>query len=457
MDNLISITHSRREYPYDNEQQQHLVEVLRDLLVSLGYSRKKPFSHMINSESLIVLKPNWVYHTNFNDKEFLGTCTHPSIIFSIAELIAESINEVGVIVIGDAPIQSCDFSKLLENLNFYFYLNQFSIKYPNIKVIIEDWRLKQFKKSTKNVGISSINIEEKTDINGYLLVNTGTSSLLEEISQDSDKFRVTCYPPSKMMKHHKPGVHEYLLVEKPLKADLFINIPKFKTHKKTGLTGALKNIVGLNGHKEYLPHHRQGSPVEGGDCYPNSNYFRRLFDRLYDHYWENINVSPHFHNFFKSIALNSLWKSSRIIGGSKEDAGSWSGNDTIWRTVLDLNNIIYFGELKPKHILSIVDGLIAGEGEGPLDSIPKSLGILIGSQNPLLVDYVIAKIIGYDISKIPLIFQGLNHQKSNFSSIELESIYVNVIENDKTKKIKITDIDIFENFKIPLGWMGSIK
>ena len=32
------------------------------------------------------------------------------------------------------------------------------------------------------------------------------------------------------------------------------SLPKLKTHKKAGITCALKNLIGINGNKEYLPH-----------------------------------------------------------------------------------------------------------------------------------------------------------------------------------------------------------
>src|SRR5690606_2650770 len=57
---------------------------------------------------------------------------------------------------------------------------------------------------------------------------------------------------------------------------LVINLPKLKTHKKTGVTLSLKNLVGINGDKNWLPHHSLGSVGEGGDEFPDS----RLIDRL---------------------------------------------------------------------------------------------------------------------------------------------------------------------------------
>ena len=50
-------------------------------------------------------------------------------------------------------------------------------------------------------------------------------------------------------------------------ADVVVNVPKLKTHKKAGITGALKNLVGINGHKAFLPHHRKGGSLDGGDAY----------------------------------------------------------------------------------------------------------------------------------------------------------------------------------------------
>ena len=64
------------------------------------------------------------------------------------------------------------------------------------------------------------------------------------------------------------GHNDYLLSETVLSADLVVNLPKLKTHKKTGVTLALKNMVGINGDKNLLPHHSVGSIAAGGDEYP---------------------------------------------------------------------------------------------------------------------------------------------------------------------------------------------
>ena len=61
-------------------------------------------------------------------------------------------------------------------------------------------------------------------------------------------------------------------------------------------------------------------------------------------------------------------------------SGNWFGNDTIWRMCLDLNKIVFYGnadgslrEPEPqnrKRHYVLVDGIIAGEGRGPLNPDP---------------------------------------------------------------------------------------
>src|SRR4029079_11251659 len=82
------------------------------------------------------------------------------------------------------------------------------------------------------------------------------------------RFRVSDYDPTETVSRHGRGFHRYLIARSVLDADLFINLPKMKTHQKSGITAALKNLVGINGAKAYLVHHQKGSPARGGDEFP---------------------------------------------------------------------------------------------------------------------------------------------------------------------------------------------
>src|SRR3954454_9500171 len=94
--------------------------------------------------------------------------------------------------------------------------------------------------------------------------------------------------------------------------------------------------------------------------------------------------------------------------------GSWQGNDTIWRTVLDLNQILFYADREgrlqdrpQRRYLAIVDGVIAGEGEGPLASTPRHSGILIAGADPVLVDVAACRAMGYDEKKLRIVSRGL--------------------------------------------------
>jgi len=71
----------------------------------------------------------------------------------------------------------------------------------------------------------------------------------------------------------------------------------------------------------------------------------------------------------------------------------------------------------------MVDGIVAGEGEGPLGATPVDAGLLVAGRDPSLVDYVAAKAMGYDPERIVLIREALGGKLLPSGLIEaLESL-----------------------------------
>jgi hypothetical protein len=139
-----------------------------------------------------------------------------------------------------------------------------------------------------------------------------------------------------MAKTHGKGRHRYLVAKAVMDADLVINLPKLKTHKKAGITCALKNLIGINGNKEYLPHHRVGGTNLGGDCYPGDSKVKRMLEYAADQ--QNLTDSGTKGRVWGGVATQ-LNRVLHLMGDNLGIEGSWSGNDTIWRTGLDLNRI----------------------------------------------------------------------------------------------------------------------
>jgi hypothetical protein len=209
-----------------------------------------------------------------------------------------------------------------------------------------------------------------------------------------------------MAKTHHPGVHQYLVAKEVVEADVIINLPKLKTHRKAGITCALKNLIGINGNKEYLPHHRVGGSNNGGDCYPGNGKIKSTIEYLSDK-----------QNLTTSYAAGMMWRllfavfarTSRARGDRTGTDGSWSGNDTIWRTCLDLNRILLYGksdatitEEIQRRVIHIADAVVAGQADGPLAPQPLDLGLLLGSNNAPAMDWVGAHLLAYDPDKISL-------------------------------------------------------
>ena len=93
-----------------------------------------------------------------------------------------------------------------------------------------------------------------------------------------------------------------------------------------------------------------------------------------------------------------------------------------------------------KPTLTIMDGIIGMEGEGPSAGIPRKVGIILGSTNPYALDVVGCKLINLDPSKVPTvqrsIERGLINKDFNDINIIGEKLEDKVIYDYKIPKTK---------------------
>ena len=434
-------------FPYDSGDQ--LPAALRLLFSMWGKDPANPFGEWVAPGARVVIKPNWVHHDSPDETNLDSLVTHSSLIKHLIDLLAVALKDDGSIVIGDAPIQSCDFQALVKRTRIAEVVDEARRKYSGLDITIEDWRLTVFEKSA---GTQKHQADyESLVVKDYEIIDVAKESFLEDISEYADRFRVTCYDPRLMASHHQKGKHEYLVARKVFNADLLINLPKMKTHIKAGLTGALKNLVGINGHKEFLPHHIVGSSEKGGDCYYKGTGMRDLYDAAYDKFWTRYDDLSEPGRRAGTIILAALWRASRILTGDSISTGSWQGNETVWRMTLDLNHLLYFGQRAPRQIISIVDGIVGGQGEGPLRPKPKLSGVLAAGENPAYVDAALARLMGYNISRVPTVYHAIYHRKSQFAGPYLENLKVYLGESSNFKMIPVSDLPNLDFVK-PQHW-----
>ena len=191
------------EYPFGDKELDGtniVYEELRNLLFEMnldkdnfGTKKWNPFRELIKSGDIVVLKPNMVMHENKN-KTFTTDCliTHGSIIRAILDYVYIALKGKGKIIIGDSPLQNCDFSKvIIENgtksiVDFY--------KKKGIEIELID-----FRKERAIIGSSGqVRGAEKIkgDPRGYTVVDLGKDSILRDIIDDYKKFRVQNYNPN---------------------------------------------------------------------------------------------------------------------------------------------------------------------------------------------------------------------------------------------------------------------
>src|SRR5574340_1263944 len=114
------------------------------------------------------------------------------------------------------------------------------------------------------------------------------------------------------------GRHCYLVARDVIDAGLIISLPKLKTHKKACGTGALKNLVGSNGNKEYLPHYRIG---RCGDSYARPSLLKHAAE-LVD---ETANRLRDGSVPQKALGASAriLCRAGSILAGDASFEGSW--------------------------------------------------------------------------------------------------------------------------------------
>ena len=365
-----------------------------------GADGRGPFGNIVAPGMRVLIKPNFVLHANQGPWGIDPLVTHLSLVRAATEAALGA--GAAQVIVGDAPIQSCDFTELLRATRLDAWADEVTRREPRFAGI------RDFRRTT-SVQVDGVRVASEGLLpeDQFVLFDLGRDSLLEPITDSRESFRVTCYDPRLLAKTHAPGRHRYLVARDVFEADVIVNLPKLKTHKKAGITCALKNLIGINGNKEYLPHHRVGGSETGGDCYPGDSLVKKAHERVAD-----------LQNMARSFAAGRIWQGvatqldrmSRLQGDRLGIEGSWSGNDTIWRTCLDLNRILLYGRgdatMAPtiqRRVVHVVDAVIGGQGDGPLAPQPLPLGLILAGHNAAAVDWVGARILGFDPRRVPVV------------------------------------------------------
>lgn len=441
------------ELDINNKVYEKIRNVLIDLKLDeshLNTQRWNPFSDFVRENDHIVIKPNLVLdHHPLGEEGVLCTITNASVIRPIIDYVILATRGICKITICDAPVQSADWNNLIDKSGLNSLVNYYSQRETKINLI--DLRIDV---STTEDEIISKRVSKNNDYLGYSFVDLSEKSELISVNRYCKKFRITDYKKSSVSKRHNPIKNEYCISNTILDADVFINIPKIKTHRLAGISCSLKNLVGINGDKKCIAHYRVGRIKKGGDEYPRF----RLFQWFKWNIWTILKSYSLFlplAKITKNIYLYTKGKSSLSeysLTSSDLMVGSWYGNDTIWRCILDINKILFYadktGKMSPniqRSYFCIVDGIISAENEGPMQGTPKKTGIIMAGFNPIAIDKICSEIMGFDHNKIPQIREGFENR-----FWKLVDFYPNEV------KTNLGSLPNF-NFHASHGWQGHIE
>ena len=157
----------------------------------------------------------------------------------------------------------------------------------------------------------------------------------------------------------------FMFNSKVMEADVFISLPCMKTHNTAVVTLGMKNLVGISAGSVY--------GVAG--------------------------TANHWH---------------------LHEVAQQKGDTNLGGVIADLNSA-------RKINLTIIDGRVAMEGEGPHDGEPVNLGLLIVGKDPVATDTVASTIMGFDAEKVPsLVFaaqKGLGTNDLHEIEVKGETIH----------------------------------
>jgi uncharacterized protein (DUF362 family) len=407
-----------------------------------------PLKDYVKPGNKVVIKPNLVRH--FHQQREMGldaVITHASIIRAVADYVIIALQGHGEIVIGDAPLQYADFSEIINYHGLKSTVEFLQQAAPGIDIRLTDFRQQITRKNQAGL-IDNSSLTHEAD-NNFIKVDLGAASLLAEKAHLSRRFRVTNYDPAQMNACHNQTNHIYLISKEVLTADVVLNLAKLKTHKKSGISIASKNLIGINAAKDCLPHHTRGAVTAQGDEYPVSSMgmtFNSYLDERIDQ--SRSMVCKYFFQWLKKL-------NARCLGIYKNNTlfeGNWSGNDTLWRTIHDLTHILSYADssgiiqsVPQRKCFCLIDGIISGEGLGPLDPTARPTGIIVAGESPFLVDYICAFIMGFSQKKIPLLAHKIKQTPELFKSMNIRS------NESKWQSISGLQQNNFA-FLPPLGW-----
>jgi uncharacterized protein (DUF362 family) len=445
------------------DKTNHIYACVREALRLLGLDSPwfgtdhwNPFVDIVRPGDTVLIKPNLVLDRNLGSGPLEAVITHASIIRALADYVLIALKGRGKLIIGDSPQMDCDWNHLLRRTGLGVLREWLSHTAGSIQLSVCDFRKEQAA-LVRNVVWSRKSL--RTSARSAVRVRLGRHSALGAI--DSGRLYGADYDRSTTVRAHSVGGHEYVIAPEVLEADVVISVPKLKVHSKVGTTLNLKNMVGINVDKNYLPHYRIGTHADGGDECGRSSWDLRADRWMLEQFMAG-NSQAGKYPYLAWRAVRSLLGKAGVAKRPMTAGGNWHGNDTAWRMTLDLNRVLLCAdrsgclrEQPQRRYFSMIDGIIGGQGEGPLRPDAYASGAIFCGFNPVLVDWLATQSMGFDPERIPLYQHAVEQIKTWAPRFAPERF--DLRSNDPDWQVMLSGGSKLFNFAAPVGWKGAME
>jgi uncharacterized protein (DUF362 family) len=454
------------EYPFEHiaARPNPVYAMVRDVLAQTGLDAKRfgtadwnPLGEYIRPGASVFALCNFVYHSRGVEsvEEFRSKCTHGSVLRALLDYVVLAAGRQATIRFGNAPLQSCDWNRVLADTG----ADRVARFYEQEGIGVRPTDLRLYVAERSSLG-RVISVDRRDTSDAAAEIDLREKSLLDELTQSGAKaprFGISDYNPERIAAFHARGAHRYVINRAILDSDVVLSVPKLKTHEKVGVTCALKGFVGTVGHKDCLAHHRSGGPEIGGDEFPAGSHLMSVLSKYHD--WLNRRKPDASLQGWFQILERVARKIARTSGATLH--GAWYGNDTAWRMAVDLARIVHHArtdgtmdeDFCRRHLV-LLDGIVAGEGDGPLRPAPARAGALLFADDVVAADRFACRLMGFDPDTVPLV-----REASRVMEFPL------VAENTEAERIVVNGESVSEDavepglgrpFVPPRGWRGHL-
>lgn len=423
-----------------------------------GTPQWNPLGAVIKPGDRVLVKPNLIWHRHrLHENQWQQVITHGSLVRCVIDYVLIALHNQGEIWVADGPQQDAHWDAIVQQTGLATVC-RFYKDVTKVKVALIDLR-EEYMESRDGV------IFRRTPLTGdplgSVVINLDAHSRFNGFKGEG-RYYGADYDQTEVNAHHRNGCHGYRLSGSAAVADVIINLPKMKTHKKTGVTLCLKNLVGVNTARNWLPHYTDGSPDTHGDQFATSTLKSRTERRIVRLLQQLALRRP----LVFAPMFRMLKQISQPVYGDTESvvrSGNWYGNDTAWRMVHDINRAALFSAGKKfptpcaKRYLAVVDGVIAGEGNGPEAPDAVHSGLLVGGLNPVAVDCATTVLMGLDPLKIPLLREAFKPSQLPLVAFSYDDIRLISDAPEWNGAIGSISPETCLRFKPHFGWRGKVE